>query len=257
MARRKHSNRRRRRGSSGFLYKLLSILAICGCVVAALTLFFRVDAVVITGQQRYTDQQIRDASGIESGDNLFLLNKYDAAQNILDALPYIKKIRMDRKLPDTLLIEIEESGMPLALIQEGSVWLISASGKIVEQKDPAAVADYGIISGCTLLAPSVGTQIALSAERIVQQESLLALLNALEEAGMLEDVDSIRLHDESAIYMDYIGRFTVKMPYGADYPVKMKILKLALESEQVQENMTGTFDMMREDGRTYLDQSTR
>ena len=31
----------------------------------------------------------------------------------------------------------------------------------------------------------------------------------------------------------------------------------ALESEYVQENMTGTFNMMREDGKTYLEQNVR
>lgn len=56
MARRRKSNRRRR-GSFGFLYKLLSVLVICGAIVAALTLFFRVDTVVITGQQRYTEER--------------------------------------------------------------------------------------------------------------------------------------------------------------------------------------------------------
>ena len=66
MARRRKSNRRRR-GSFGFLYKLLSVLVICGAIVAAMTLFFRVDTVVITGQQRYTEEEIREASGIAEG----------------------------------------------------------------------------------------------------------------------------------------------------------------------------------------------
>ena len=59
MARRRGSARRRRRGGSGFLYKLLSVLLICGCLVAAITLFFRVDTVVITGEKRYTEAEIR------------------------------------------------------------------------------------------------------------------------------------------------------------------------------------------------------
>ena len=74
---------------------------------------------------------------------------------------------------------------------------------------------------------------------------------------MMDRVDGIRLDDLSAIRMDYDGRFTVKMPYGADYGQKMKILQMALESEYVQENMTGTFNMMREDGKTYLEQNVR
>lgn len=108
MARRRHSNRKRRRGSFGFLYKVLSMLVICGCLVAALTLFFRVNTIVVTGQERYTQDQIVEASGVGVGDNLFLLNKYAVAGSIRTALPYVDEIRINRKLPDTLLIEIKE-----------------------------------------------------------------------------------------------------------------------------------------------------
>jgi len=256
MAKRRHSNRRHR-GSFGFLYKLLSVLVICGCIVAALTLFFRVTTVEITGQQRYTDEEVLAASGIEQGDNLLLLNKYDAANSIVSALPYIERIRIDRTLPSTLTIEVQECSDPLAILQDGSAWIISSSGRIVDQKGESAAESYGVISGCQLLAPSVGTQIALSTEYAAQQQSLLDLMAALSEAGMLSKVDGIRLDDISAIRMDYIGRFTVKMPYGADYEMKLKILREALAQDVVQDNMTGTFDMMRDDNRVFLDQSTR
>ena len=256
MARRRNSNRRHR-GSFGFLYKLLSVLVICGCLVAAMTLFFRVDQVIITGQQRYTDAQVLEASGIEYGDNLFLLNKYDAAGNIVSALPYMEEIRINRTLPSTLTIEVRECSDPMAILQDGSAWIISSGGRIVDQKAESAAENYPVVSGCRLLAPSVGTQMALSTEYASQQASLLALMSALEEADMLQDVDGIRLDDISAIRMDYVGRFTVKMPYGADYPMKLKTLRLAMEQDVVQDNMTGTFDMMREDNRVYLDQSIR
>ena len=105
MARRRNSNRRRRRGSFGFLYKMLSVLVICVAIIAALTLFFRVDAIQVSGQQRYTDEQVQAASGIQIGDNLFLLNKYDAAGRIVEELPYIEDTRINRNLPSTLVIE--------------------------------------------------------------------------------------------------------------------------------------------------------
>lgn len=256
MAKRRNS-KRRRRGSFRFLYKLLSMLIICGAVIAALILFFRVDLVMISGQQRYTEEQIREATGIEPGANMFLLNKYDVAGSIVEKLPYVEEIRIQRKLPDTLVIEVKECDTPMVIVQDGYAWITSPHGKIIEQADPSEAAQYGVISGCTLLAPSVGTPIALATEYATQQESLLDLLKALEKADMLADVDGIRLDDLSAIRMDYLGRFTVKMPYGADYEMKLKILRMAIDSEKVQDNMTGTFDMMRKDGRTYLDQSRR
>lgn len=257
MARRRYSNRRRRRGSSGFLYKLLSVLVICGCLVAAMTLFFRVDSILVSGQTRYTEEQIREASGIQPGDNLILLNKFDARQRILDALPYIESIGIRRHPPDTLAIEVRECGTPAVLAQDGSTWFISPKGMIVDRQDGDRTADQMTISGCSLLAPSVGEEIVLATEFQVQQESLLALLGALEEAGMLEDTDGIRLEDLSVIRMDYIGRFTVELPYSADYGAKLRVLRMAVDSDVVQENMTGTFDLTRDDGRTYLDQSVR
>ena len=148
MAKGRKSNRRRRRGGFGFLYKLLSMLVICGAIVAALTLFFRVEAVLVTGQQRYTEEQVRQVTGIETGDNLFLLDKYAVARDIINALPYIEEIRINRKLPDTLLIEVRECGEPLAVIEEGDAWLISPAGKIVEHTSADQAVQYPLISGC-------------------------------------------------------------------------------------------------------------
>ena len=262
MARRRYSNRRRRGGGSGFLYKLLSVLVICGCLVAALTLFFRVDVIQISGEHRYTAQEIQEASGIQLGDNLLLLNKYSASGGIAEWLPYIEEIRIHKELPDTLRIEVEECLTPVAVVQDGSAWLISSGGvggrgKVVDQKDASAAEAYAVVTGCTLLAPSIGSEVVLGSEYGLQQESLLSLLSALDEEGMLEYLDSISLEDPAVIRMGYLDRFTVKLPYGADYASKMRILRLAIESDKVQDNMTGTFDMTREDGRVYLDQSVR
>lgn len=158
MARRRHSNRRRRRGNFGFLYKLLSVLVICAAVVMALTLFFRVDTIEVTGTERYTEKDVIEASGIQLGDNLFLLNKYEAARSIAEQLPYIdiEDIRIRRELPDTLLIDVAECGTPLAVIQDGSAWLLSPKGKIVEQLPASQAGDYAVIDGCELLAPLDG-----------------------------------------------------------------------------------------------------
>ena len=257
MARRRGSARRRRRGSGGFLYKLLSIFLICGCLVAAITLFFRVDTVVITGEKRYTEAEIRQASGVEDGDNLFLLNKYQVIRNIAEALPYIEieNTHIQRKLPDTLLIQVRECGDPLAWTQDGTVWLISPAGKIVEQTDTAA--GYPTVDGCELLSPSVGTQIAVDTAYETRRESLLELLAVLDETGDLAKVDAIHLGEASYISMDYMDRFTVKMPYQADFSYKLRVLELAINSDKIQDNMTGTFDMRQEDGQVIFDQDTR
>lgn len=252
MARKRNSKRRRGRGSFGFLYKLLSVFLICAAIITAMTLFFRVDEIVVTGQKRYSADEIREASGVELGSNLYGLNKHQIRLAIIRELPYIETIRVNRKLPDTLLIEVHESDRPFALVQDGSAWLISSSGKIVEQTTEEQAGAYGRISGCQLLAPSVGTPIALATEYATQQSSLLDLLSALEAAGLTENVDGIRLDDLSYLNMDYIGRFTVRMAYGADYEWELKKLAATLENEKIQSNMTGTIDLRLESDRVFL-----
>lgn len=257
MARRRHTKRRRGRRSFGFLYKLLSVLVICAAILVAMTLFFRVDNIVVTGQKRYTAEEIQEASAVEIGSNMYLLNKYDVVRNITRELPYIEDIRVNRKLPDTLLIDVRESGRPLAVVQDGSAWLISSGGKIVDQITEQEAGQYGRITGCELLAPSVGTSLALATEYASQQSSLLALLKALSDAGLTENVDGISLEDLSYLKMDYIGRFTVRMSYGADYEWELRKLTATLAKEQVQSNMTGTIDLRLKGEEVHLIQNVR
>ena len=246
MARRRNSSRRRRRGSSGFLYKLLSMLAICAVIIVALTLFFRLETIVVTGTERYTAEEVIQASGVQTGDNLFLLNKPTVNQRIRDALPYVERVkRINRKLPDTLLIEVEECGTPLAVVQDGSAWLVSPLGKIVEQLPAGQAEGYAVIDGCQLLTPTVGTKIALATEYNAKKESLLDLLAALEEAEMLDQVEAIHLEDASTLTMEYGGRFLVEMPYRADYQRKLQTLRLAVE--KLETNQTGTIQLLQED----------
>lgn len=97
MARRSRRNRRRSRGRFAFLYRLLCFVLICAAIVGALVLFFKVDTISVSGNDRYSRETILAASGVSEGDNLFLLNKYDAAAKITEALPYVESVRLSRQ----------------------------------------------------------------------------------------------------------------------------------------------------------------
>ena len=249
--------KRRMRGSFNVLYKLLSMFLICGAIIAAITLFFRVKAIEISGQERYTEQEIREVCGIQIEDNLFLLNKYEVAGSMIEALPYVEEIRINRKLPSTIVIEVRECEEPLSLVQDGYTWLISPIGKIVDRVAVDEAEHYASISGCQLLAPTVGTQIAFATEYTDRRTALLDLIASLREMEMIGQLDGIRLDDREVIRMDYAGRFTVTIPYEADFDYKLRFLREALAQDAIQDNMTGTFDMTRDDGRVNFIQNVR
>ena len=240
MARRHGRGRRGRR--FGVLYKLLTLVVVCAAAVLALTLIFKVESVEVTGNSRYSAQEIQDACGVSLGDNLYLLSKPDMVQRLHQQLPYIDEVRITRRLPNTLCVQVTEFTTVYAVEQEGTVWLLTSGGKIVETA--AERGDTPIIDGCELLAPSLGGDVSFALELQNRQESLFALLTALESAELTGDVRAIHLGDPTVLSMDYTERFTVEMPYGADYPRLLRYLTLVIE--ELETNLTGVIDLTRD-----------
>ena len=240
MARRHGRGRRGRR--FGVLYKLLTLVVVCAAAVLALTLFFKVESVEVTGNSRYSAQEIQDACGVSLGDNLYLLSKPDMVQRLHQRLPYIDEVRITRSLPNTLRVQVTEFTTVYAVEQEGTVWLLTSGGKIVETA--AERGDVPLIDGCELLAPSLGGDVSFALELQNRQESLFALLTALESAELTEGVRAIHLGDPTVLTMDYTERFTVEMPYGADYPRLLRYLTLVIE--ELETNLTGVIDLTRD-----------
>ena len=66
----------------------------------------------------------------------------------------------------------------------------------------------------------------------------LALLAALDAAGLTDRVDAIHLDDLSRLTMDYAGRFSVEMEYNADYDRMLQILEAGIS--KLESNQTGS-----------------
>ena len=54
--------------------KLFAFLVAAAAMIAAITLFFRMDHIVVSGNERYSEQEVLDASGLVTGGNLYLIN---------------------------------------------------------------------------------------------------------------------------------------------------------------------------------------
>ena len=81
---------------------------------------------------------IAAAAQIKAGDNLFFLNKYDAAARIRQQLPYVETVQFRRVLPSKLVVQITECRDPVAIKQDGTVYLLCDKGNIVDTVSHAA-----------------------------------------------------------------------------------------------------------------------
>lgn len=244
MAKRRRHNRRRRRGSFSFLYKLLAFLLICTAIILALTLFFRIHTIEIIGNQRYTAEEIIAAADIHDGDNLYLLNKYSAAERIYSALPYVESVQFRRSLPDGLTITVVECSDPVSVVQGGTAYLLCRNGTIVDAVLPSAAKSRTQITGLTLVDPAVGTAAQAEASQSQMLTRLLELLGELASRDMTGDVSQIDLSDAGQITLRYLERFDVYFAWDADYGYKLEYLLAVVEKLEV--NETGTINMLEE-----------
>lgn len=241
----KRNTRRRRRGSLGPLLRVMSVLLAAGAIVAALTLFFKVGEIEVTGNVRYTAEEVVTVSGVEQGDNLILLDKYHIAQKLYTELPYITNVRINRKLPDGLVVEVTETTAAAAVRGAGSWWLLGSSGKLLEAVENKAVQGYMQIKGLETQEPVAGGRLALAEDCVISTERLEELLGLLEKKGLLAATDSISVTDPDKLVIGYDGRFKVELFYDADFDFKLSCLQSVVS--ELEPNETGTIRMTMED----------
>lgn len=277
------NNRRRRksRGRFGPLFKLLCVLTVVVAVTMGATVFFQVETVAVSGNSRYTQEEVAAASGIQTGDNLFHMNKNQVARQIRETLPYIGEVSIQRSLPSTIVISVTEwdavarveppeegrqtaaesgsgdssagdsSGAEDASAQEqapevaAEPWLISVGGKLLEPAYPGG--NTLSVTGLTSLMPRAGTPLAVPQEEQPKLDALLSLLSALEKAEMLSQVSAVQLGN-TRITLRYLDRFDVKLPLNGDFSYQLRVLTAAVAdlNSRIGESCTGTLDLSQD-----------
>lgn len=247
---RRHKTKgRRRRGRFSGLYKLLSVFLVTAAVIVACVVFFRVNRVTVTGNSRYTAEEIVAASRIATGDNLIALPKGQIANRILVGLPYVRAVSIDRVLPDGVLLTVEEHLAAAAVSDGKSWWYISSQGKLLEQSGKTGPLR---IKGITAVTPAPGESLSVSEGEQARLSYALGLLDILEERGILADCSALDCSVTGQLRLCYLN-FVVKMPTTGDFSYILRCLESALdEDDRVSRADSGTFDFTVADGKFYF-----
>ena len=245
MPQRSNRRRRRRRGGLGPVLRLMSLLLMAVAVVAALTLFFKVQEIEVTGNVRYTREEILEVAQIEPGDNLVLLDKYGMSRRIYTKLPYITNVSPRRKLPDKLIVEVTETRAVAAVEGDGAWWLLSSNGKILESIERADADGYMILAGVSAVEPEAAGWLQLEEEANITTPRLVELLTAMESRDMLGKAGRLDTRDAEKLILEYDGRFRVEMFYDADFAFKLNCLDSAVA--QLEPNEKGILRMTMDD----------
>ncbi len=86
---------------------IMSLLALI-CLISVILGFMPVKHFTVEGETHYDISEIISASGIRSGDRLYKIDEKKAAQKLVKGCPYIKKVKIKQKFPNTVCFVVKE-----------------------------------------------------------------------------------------------------------------------------------------------------
>ena len=187
------------------------------------------------------DEEIIAASGLETGENLFFIDRYEAASRIFAELPYVNDAVVARELPNRVRITITESSAMAYVAADGKNWVLDQNCKILRSAEANELNSLIRVDGIVPLEPKEGTVMAVDEQSGAQLRYLIAILNQILTRGMWTDVAVIDLSDVTSPAFTYQERFTVRLGENENLDYKFGLLQSALQ--QLTESDAGTLDL--------------
>jgi len=236
----KEKKTKSRKGKAGAVYGLAMVILIAVSVVLACTVFFRVEEVEVEGNARYSAEQILTVADVEQDSNLILTPGDQIANRIYKSLPYVDHVDVQKRFPTTIRLVITES-QPVAVIpaatvvtteegeettvENGDIWIIDSSGKLLETADETLALQYIAVAGLQVIDPQQGETAQVRPESQKRLETLLSLLQALENRGLIDKITDIDATLSTEISLVYDGRITGKLLSNTDFDRKLQIFE--------------------------------
>jgi len=190
------TRKKKRRRKKRYLLKFILIIALGTGIYYFLTSpLFDIQKLTVINNQYYTEQQVISIAEARVGENLFKAPTSEIKDKLLKD-PYIKNAKVEQKLPDELVITVEERKEAAAVPYGDQFILIDVEGMILRKTDvePALT----LFTGMTLTNIQVGTPLQ------VEENSMLAdtlkLIKSMEEY----DIFFKRIDFSSVVIRAYI-----------------------------------------------------
>ena len=247
--RRVQRNKKNRRKKLIFRSVAGALFLVVG-VIVALSLFFNINKIVVSGDAVYSHETVVKASGVSEGDNLIFLSKSKLNEKLSSELAYIGSVTVKRRLPSTLELVIKKTDARLGVAMNGYFTLLDENGKVLE-KDLETVGENIILVNLgEVESAELGKVIVLKENRALTK--LNAVLDECKKVG-INDISLMDLSDIYNIKLVYQGRITLELGEtdSENLNSKLALGKAALDKQNEENNLyRGTINLTV-DGKGY------
>ena len=183
-----------------------------------------IETVIIDGASIYSAQEIQQAAGISAGKNMLSLREKKVRRDITKKLPYIKDVKMEYDLPDTLLLTVKETADKYVIATESGWLTLDSDGKVVADVKTEIVSGLFCAEGFDYQAFETGDDYepqGVNTERykILREMVTLFEKNEIVDTAVIslkntEDV-IVTIDGKIAVYFGDCKNLEEKVPYAS------------------------------------------
>lgn len=278
LRRKSRKEQRRIRTRRRMLFALALLLLIAAGVILSGNVLFKVDSYKITDAEGnestetgiYSQDAILAALNVHIGDNMYGFDAAEKAAAMEQTLPYLENIRIHRRLPGTVVIQVQ-TATPTYCMQGNYGWAeLSSQLKVlsiqqdtfenlIEIKMPVDTpvvglhlqieetqADRSEASAVSETTESKAVQETRDKLNSEMKQTFAELISLLEKESLLDGVNCIDMQNIQEITVQYQNRLTIKLGTENSLPYKMQLTGVIVRNDDgncLSDSDRGTLDV--------------
>lgn len=200
---------------------ILSVGIISGGVIFALTSpIFNIKDIKVMNNNQVSSDTIISLSELKQDENIFKFYKNNVINKIKEN-PYIENVKIQRKIPNKIEIEVKERVAKYSVDYMGKYAYINTQGYILEIAEESK--DMTIIQGITTAEDEVVPGKRLNDDDLNKLEDVIKILDSANENGLEGKVTSIDISNKNE-YSIYIEKENKKVHLGDSTNLSNKML---------------------------------
>ncbi len=208
-------------------YLVLLVVLLLSFIIGAVAIFFRVSSITVEGNNVYNDGDIIEASGIEKGMNIYLINDNSVATGILSAFPYVKTVDVKRNVPSNVVLDLKCDEPNYYMEIAGEYFVLSRELRVMERYTDkellkAELPEAKKLTGGEVRTAIVGTELEFVNDSY--SKTAKELLGVLEGTEVFSGVSSVDLSDRFNMYVVYKSRLKANIGNSDEILLKLRFM---------------------------------
>ncbi len=254
-ARRTAAKGRRR----SILRALATFLLVMCVFVLLLTVIYKfifvISDISVAGNSRYSSGEITEASGVNTGDNLYSFSSRIAGEKVHLTLPYVKSFEVRRDIPNRITFTVEEYEARFYAYVYGQRCILSDDLTVLELA-PGTDRCEGL---CYLSLPSVRE--AVCGKKLVfrtqlDEEHVYATVESMIRSELADRITALLLENTYALSMECDSKYYLNFGNYSDCDIKLRVASVVLKDEMFKTENKMRIDLTKNSETTVIIDNT-